>query len=132
MLHPKNNTPPPDPQDSQPEIRGFIYHSVCVEFEEMEFISSWAPCMNLGLATELFEMLQPLFPGARVFIQGCAGRADEFEHVQLSASMHKDLILSCRDAEYPGRTYLERVSMYRDGCAPRKSNPSKRDAGGEA
>lgn len=132
MLHPKNSTPPPDPQDTQPEIRGFIYHSVRIDFEEMEFIRPLAPCMNLGLATELFEMLSPLFPGARVFIQACAGRADELERVQRSASMHKDLILSCRDAEYPGRTYLERVSMRRGESAPRKPNSSKRGAGGEA
>ncbi len=132
MLHPKNSTPPPDSQDTQPEIRGFIYHSVCVEFEEMEFIQSWAPCMNLGLATELFEMLSPLFPGARVFIQACAGRADELERIKRSASMHKDLILSCRDSEHPGRTYLERVSMRREESAPQNLTSTKCGAGDKA
>lgn len=70
-------------------------------------------CATKGLAVEVLEMLRPIFPGA----QFCCFEVAVTESVDACRRgllRHKDLVLSCRDADQPGRVYLERISMIRE------------------
>lgn len=68
-------------------------------------------CNTQGLAIELLNMLRPMFPGAKFSAYHIATFDNEQLHKELAR--HKDLILSCREADEPGRTYLERFFMRR-------------------
>ena len=137
-MHPKNTTAPPDPQDDFESMRGFIYLTPCIEFPDMGFIQSWPPVLQLGLATELLEMLAPVYPDGKPTVQRCAAMAPDLKAIKRSASRHKDLILSCRDAEEPGQVYVERMFMHRDYApgqcfaAPQKPTPRPGGARGAA
>jgi hypothetical protein len=67
-------------------------------------------------------MLAPLYPNAKIHVQPCGGWAEQYDRVRFSADQHKDVVLSCRHAGDPGRTYLERISMRREDLEPR--NPA--------
>lgn len=137
-MHPENTTAPPDPQDDIESMRGFIYLTPCIEFPDMGFIQSWPPVLQLGLATELLEMLAPVYPGGKPTVQRCAAMAPDLNAIERSASRHKDLILSCRDAAEPGQVYVERMFMHRDCAvgqgftAPQNEVSPVRGAGGAA
>lgn len=123
----ENTTAPPDPQDDIESMRGFIYLTPCIEFPDVGFIQSWPPVLQLGLATELLEMLAPVYPGGRPSVQRCAAMALDLKAIERSASRHKDLILSCRDAAEPGQVYVERMFMHRD-CAAGQSFTAPQNA----
>ena len=127
----KNTTAPPDPQDGLESMRGFIYLTPCIEFPDMGFIQSWPPVLQLGLATELLEMLAPVYPSGQPTVQRCAAMAPDLKAIERSASRHKDLILSCRDAAEPGQAYVERMFMHRD-CAAGQSITAPQNAGSPA
>ena len=70
-------------------------------------------CGTKGLAVEVLEMLRPIFPGAQFYCFDVAV-TESVDACRRGLERHKDLVLSCREADQPGRVYLERLSMIRD------------------
>lgn len=70
-------------------------------------------CATKGLAIEVLEMLRPVFPGAQFSCFEVAV-TDSIDACRRGLLRHKDLVLSCRDADQPGCVYLERISMIRE------------------
>ena len=115
-MHPKNSTAPPSGQASS-EIEnkipyGFVYFTVDVQNAVIR--QTGLPILIKALAVELYLALVYEFPAPsfEVIIQPCAGDAEDFESIQRRAERNKDLIISCRSADRPGREYLSRLGQY--------------------
>lgn len=113
MSHPKNTTAPPKAQEQAKEsiTRGLVVTVPCIRGVEppMQLLE----CGTKGLAVEVLEMLRPIFPGAQFscFEVAVTESVDACRH---GMERHKDLVLSCREADHPGLVYLERLRMTRE------------------
>lgn len=113
MTRPKNTTVPPKAQEQarESDVRGLIAVIPCIRGVEPSM--QLPECATKGLAVEVLEMLRPVFPGA----QFCCFETAITESVDVcrrGLERHKDLVLSCREADYPGHVYLERLRMTRE------------------
>lgn len=112
-MHPKNTTAPPKAQEQAKEsiTRGLAVTVPCIRGVEppMQLLE----CGTKGLAVEVLEMLRPIFPGAQFYCFDVAV-TESVDACRLGLERHKDLVLSCREADQPGRVYLERLCMIRE------------------
>ncbi|MCF7558880.1 hypothetical protein [Pseudomonas petrae] len=109
----ENTTAPSKAQEQtrESDVRELIAVIPCIQGVEppMQLLE----CATKGLAVEVMEMLRPVFPGAKfccfevAVTESLDARRRGMEH-------HKDLVLSCREADYPGDVYLERLHMNRE------------------
>lgn len=109
----ENTTAPPKAQEQglESDVRGLIAVIPCIRGVEPPI--QLLECATKGLAVEVLEMLRPVFPGA----QFCCFEIAVTESVDAcrrELERHKDLVLSCREADHPGRVYLERLRMTRE------------------
>jgi hypothetical protein len=104
MSRPENTTAPPSPQEPE---RGFIFYLVMVKQSKMTLQGQ--PLLDQELAVELASILAPEFPGKDVYVQPYASPLGGLMDIEVSAGRHRDMVVSCRSAEAPGREYMSRM-----------------------
>ena len=109
----KNSNKPAKTQEQAKEsiARGLVVTVPCVR--GVEPAMQLPECGTKGLAVEVLEMLRPVFPGAQFYCFEVAV-TEYFDACHRGLERHKDLVLSCREADQPGRVYLDRLCMVRE------------------
>lgn len=112
MSQPKSTTVPSMTQEVDQSLgpRGLIATIPCIR--GLDSSTQLLECPTKVLAAEVLEMLRPVFPNAQLYCFEVAV-TDSIDACRRRMERHTDLILSCREADHPGRVYLERVYMTR-------------------
>lgn len=69
------------------------------------------PLPTKDLEDEAVSLLRQAFPSARLSCVRVAA-TDDLAELQQQADRHRDIIISCREAAFPGSVYAERLGLH--------------------
>lgn len=105
--------------------RGFITHTVCLYFTDWKMTQTYPGVLNPALASELMEMLQPVFPEAELSIIKFGNLSEELPEARRVAALITRHVIAARGTEHPGRAFLQSIGYWLEPNADQSANTSK-------
>lgn len=129
-MHPKNNTGHDRTQYPQSSEGGEQVFAV-LTIHGADTSIQIPPIPTKDLEDNAAGLLRQAFPSIRL---SCVrvGATDDLAELQQQADRHRDIIISCREADFPASVYAERLglSMVFGEVAPQNPTPEVRGAEG--